>query len=396
MSINVGVGVSVLKEPLGAAQEALQRAKANFLRERIDLVFIFATPEFSYPLILKSLNSYIPQIPIIGCSGAAIISRNGILKHGILIMLASFTEGIYFNTGCVEEISRKSPLHAGEELGEKLLYGFKNIRRDLSLIFSDGVTTNNQELVDGLQEMLGRSFPLVGACASNNLKFIKNNVFFNQNTLGDAACGILWGGKLSFGLGIKHGWKPLGKPRHVTKSAGNVVYAIDQQPATRLYEEYLDCDIAKLKNELKFISGFYPIGVYIPGEEEYLLRNIRSIEDNGALVLQGNVPENSQIRLMIGTKESCLTATHQAINEAIKELPGHQPDIVFVFDSISRYMLLGRSASKELDIIKEGVGPNCQIAGVYTYGELAPMTAIGYRGKAYLHNQTVTFLAIGG
>ena len=68
----------------------------------------------------------------------------------------------------------------------------------------------------------------------------------------------------------------------------------------------------------------------------------------------------------------------------------------FVFDSVSRYILLGRQANKELEIIKEGLGNDTPIIGIYTYGEQAPLRAIKYQGKTYFHNQTITILGIEG
>lgn len=396
MSINVGVGLSTAKDPIYAAQEALQQARIRFSDEKIDLVFVFATINLSTPVILKTIRSFIPDLPVIGCSGAAVIYDENSYNSGLIIMLLGFPEGVYFNTGFVNNIKNKTPISAGEELGEKLLYGFRNIRRDLSLIFCDGLIDNTQDLVNGMQEKLGRSFPLVGACASDNLKYIRTNIFHNDDVLSDSACAVLWGGKINFGLGIKHGWKALGKQHLVTKSRGNIIYEIDSRPATYLYEEYLGCDVKKLRSELRFISVLYPIGIYLPGEEEYLLRNIRSIGNDSTLTLQGSIPENSQVRLMIGTKESCLQATSQAIDDVNKGLAGKSPDFIFIFDSISRNILLRRDAKKELEIIKKQFGPEIPMVGLYTYGEQAPLTAIGYHGKAYLHNQTVTLLAIGG
>ncbi|MFA5287069.1 MAG: FIST N-terminal domain-containing protein [Candidatus Omnitrophota bacterium] len=396
MPINVGVGLSTNKDPILAAQEALQHAKTNFFHEKIGLVFIFATINLSTPVILKTVLASIPEVPVIGCSGAAVIYDEKSYNNGLVIMLLGFSEGVYFNTAFVNNIKNKTPITAGEELGEKLLYGFKNIPRDLGLIFCDGLIDNTQDLVNGIQEKLGRSFPLVGACASDNLKYARTNIFHNNDLLSDSACGVLWGGKINFGLGIKHGWKPLGKQHLVTKSYGNIIYEIDSQPATYLYEDYLGCNVKKLQSELRFISVLYPIGIYVPGEEEYLLRNIRSIGSDGTLILQGSIPESSQVRLMIGTKESCLQATNQAIDDVNKGFSGKSASFVLIFDSISRYILLGRDAGKELEIIKKQFGPEIPVVGLYTYGEQAPLTAIGYRGKVYLHNQTVTLLAIGG
>jgi hypothetical protein len=365
---------------------------------------VFSSPDLASLTLLKTLEVSLADVPIIGCSGAAIITNQGILRHGLGIMLLSFPDNIYFNVACVRDIKTRTALSAGRELGEQLAFGFRNVRRDLSVIFSDGLIEEGSNLIFGLQERLGKSFPLVGACASDNLRFLKTYLYFNQELLSDSTIGILWGGKLNFALGIRHGWKPLGKPHIVTKAAGNIISEIDGQPAAKLYEEYLGCGLSELQKQIRRISVLYPIGIDMPGEEEYILRNVLSIDSDGSLRLQGNVTEASSIRLMISTKESCLAATQQAVNEA-KKVPSspaidtdksRMKNFLLVFDSVSRYVLLRRDVARELEIIKEGFGNNTPIIGLYTYGEQAPLRAINYQGQAYFHNQTVTILNIGG
>ena len=396
MAINIGIGIGQDKDTLQAAREALRLAKSNLHAEKIDLAIVFSSVEFSQQNILKLISDTLGETPVAGCSSFALISKQGIFKYGIMVALLSLPEGVYLSTAFIKEIGSKSVTLAGEELGEKLLYGFKDIRRDLSLIFSDGLMHDAAGFLWGLQEKLGKSFPLAGASASDNLAFKKTYQYYANEVFSDGACGILWGGKLNFGLGLKHGWRPLGKPRYVTKACGNLVNEIDGAPAATIYEEYLAADLVKLRRELKHISIFYPIGIFLPGEEEYLLRNILSIEDNGALVFQGNVPQASMIRLMIGTKESCLEATRQAAIEAKNGLLGKPSNFVLVFNSVSRYILLGRQVNKELEAIKEIFGKEIPIIGIYTYGEQAPLKAINFQGIAHLHNQSIEILAIGG
>jgi len=403
--MDIGIGLSIEKDPVLAAEEATREAALNIHSLKIDLVIVFSSIDLAYFSLLKAIGDYLAKdLPIIGCSGAAIICNQGIFKHGVIVMLLSFSKDVYCNTASVKNIQQETALNAGKKLGEKLLYGFKDIHRVLSIVFSDGLIKDSSNFIYGIQERLGRSFPLVGASASDNLRFLKTYTYANAEVSSDSAVGMLWGGRLNFGLGIKHGWKPLGKPRTVTKSEGNIVYEIDDAPAVKIYEDYLACGQAKLQKELKRISVLYPIGMYLPGEAEYLLRNIVSLEEDGSLHFQGNVIQGSVIRLMIGTKESCLNATLQAAEEAKKGLLGSLTDsqkiktggFAFVFDSVSRYILLRRDASKEIEIIKHVLGENTPIIGLYTYGEQAPLRAISYQGQTYLHNQTIAVLAIGG
>lgn len=396
MAIEAAVGVGLAEDAVEATKEAITQAKANIRKENISLAIVFGSSELPHELILKTISGLLGPVPTLGCSGAAIICNQGIFPHGLTVMLLAFPEDVYLSTAWINNISKKTALKAGEELGDKVLYGFHDVRRNLGLLFSDGLLKEKANFIYGFQERLGQSFPVVGASAADNLRFLKTYVYFNQQALVDAACGLLLGGKLNFGLGIKHGWRPLGKPRYVTRADGNTLYEIDGMPAAKTYEEYLACNLSELRKELKHISVLYPIGIHLAGEDEYLLRNVISIDDNGTLTLQGDISEGNLIRLMIGTKESCLDATAQAVEEVKKSLHNQGSDFILVFDSVSRYILLGRQAHRELEIIQRGLGQDTPLIGIYTYGEQAPLKAIDYQGRVYFHNQAIAILGIRG
>ncbi len=401
--MDIGVGFSKEKDPVLAAKEATLQARNAIQADKFDLAIVFSSVDLSCANLLKAVSNYLSGIPVIGSSGAAVISNQGIATHGLVVMLVHFSEGAHFNTACTKDLQTKSGLQAGEELADQLLYGFKNMRRVLSIIFSDALIQESSSLLYGLQEKFGKSFPFIGASASDNFSFSKTHLYYNREIFRDGCVGMLLGGKLNFGLGVRHGWKPIGKPHTVTAASGNVVTHIDNEPAVNLYEKYLGYNFTRLKKELKHISILYPMGIYVPGEEEYLLRNVISVESDGSLRFQGNIPEESTVRLMISTKEGCLSATQEAVDEAKRGLTSPMVEtkkdgvnrFVIVFSSISRYMLLKRDARKELEIIKKGFGAETPLIGLYTYGELAPLMAINYLGQVYLHNQTITVLTIG-
>jgi hypothetical protein len=203
---------------------------------------------------------------------------------------------------------------------------------------------------------------------------------------------------------MRHGWKPLGKPHNVSASSANIIKTIDGQPAVKLYEEYLACDLSRLKKEIKELSTSYPIGIFAPGGTEYILRSIHGVSDDGSLICQGNIPEGSIIRLMISTKETCLKATYEAVAEAVKNISNPMmkfsktktSQLAIAFSSLSRYNLLRRDANRELEIIRESLAPGTPIIGMYSCCQLAPLMAMGYRGQSYLHNQTVSVLILEG
>lgn len=394
MAIFTGIGIGTQNDPLQAAQEALRQAKSNLGAKKIDFALVFSSVEFAHLTVIKAISNQLGNIPVTGCSSLAIASNQEIFKKGLAVILFSLPQDISFSIACVKNLNTKNASLAGEELADKMLSAATHSPRRVSLILSDGLMRQSLEFLSGIQKTLGLSFPFTGGTASDNLAFKKTYLYSNSDVCSDSACGLLFGGRVNFGIGIKHGWKPIGKPRYVTQANDNIVYKIDGAPAYEIYREYFSGDIARLRAELKRISVFYPAGVYLAGEEECLLRNILEIRDDGSLVFQGNIPEGSMLRLMIGTKESCLAASSQAAEEMLRGMHGKTPDLVLAFVSVSRYILLGRHADKELAVIRERVGPHVPLIGLYTYGELAPLKAIDYHGKTYFHNQSIALLGL--
>jgi hypothetical protein len=346
----------------------------------------------------------LPDVPVIGGTVSGFFSHLGICKRGVIVMLITFPEGIYFTTGDITGINSTSGIAAGERMGEKLLYGFKNVPRSLSLLLFDGLTHGNATFINGLQEKLGKSFPCVGAALSNPSENSLNCLYFNNTAISDACGGILFGGKISFGLGLRHGWKPLGKPHTVTEVTDNVIHKIDDQPAVKLYEEYLAYDFPRIKKELKKFSVLYPIGIRIAGQNEYLLRSIMSIGSDGSLTCHGSVPQGSTTRLMISTKETCLEATREALDEAkanlsTQTLKFHKEKtskLIIIFNSFPRTLSLGKDIQTEWKIIADAFEPGTGIIGINTFGELAPLATTSYHGQTYFQNQMLSILILEG
>ncbi len=407
MAVSVGVGISTQKDPSTAAREAVEKAKLKLIGNYdADVALVFSTISLSTISLLRTIARNLADIPVIGCSTAAIMSNLGISRNAVAVILLQFSE-ITWNVAHINDVRQLTPLVAGEELGNRLIYGYiGKYHREAGILFSDGLNENGSVLLRGLQEKLGLSFPIIGAAASDNFNFLRTYLYYNGDIFSDGAIGMLLGGKLKFGFGVRHGWRPLGKLRKITESSGNTIKTIEGRPAVQVYKDYFAKTASELKKDLRLISVLYPIGIYLSGEKEYLLRNIRMIKDDGSLVCQGDIPRESEMRLMIGTKESCLQAAKEAVEEAKQtnlspiytqlSAENLQTKLILVFDSISRYLLLGKDAESEIEILQKAIGPDIPLVGVYTFGEQAPLKAVNYRGRTHFHNQTISVLAIGG
>jgi len=394
MATHIGIGFSQNMNVEIAARDAAFDAKTNLGKDKIDLAIVFSTthynPNISSPIIQKILNN----TNIIGSSTAGIILTDSIEMRGIGILTIN-TDEIALGINLVEDLNSQSPKNAGAMLARNCLQNFAQQPRHAFLFFADTSLQNNSEFLKGLQEMLGNVFPVIGAGSSDDFHYEDNFQFYQDRILSNSAVGLIIGGHANVSISAQHGWRPLGKPRMITKAEGSVIKEIDGKRATAIFEEYFGEATKNVPNfQLEQTTILYPLGIQIEGSYEYLLRNAVDTTQDGGIVCQGEVPLNSEVHIMISNKESCMQAAYQAAKEAHKNLLGKKAKLVLILESMTRLKLLGRSASLERDLIKDFFGPNVPIIGMYTNGEFCPFQTVEHFVKPHFQNKSVIIMAI--
>lgn len=394
-STYIGVGFSTEKNPFEAAIIASSQAQAQITQKKPNLIIVFSSVHFQGKKLLEGIYYVFGKnVNILGCSGAGVITESGVYKYG-LVLMAIHSQKIKFDFGLIHQINKDYPRESGEKFGRLALKNLGTSTREVCLIFSNGLIEKGSEMLMGIKEVLGRSFPIIGASSADNFHFYKTYQYFNKETLNNALVGTILSGEGVFGYGIKHGWQPLGRPHLVTKSSANTIKRIEDRPAVEIYKDYFKKNIDEIKSLLGQISILYPLGIYLSDEEEYLLRNVLRIDNDGGIVCQGDIPEGSQIRIMMGTKESALQATRQAAWEAKNAIKNTPVLGAIVFESVSRVKLLGYRINEEINIVKNILGEKVPFIGVCTFGEQAPLKSLEYHGESHFHNETIAILTIG-
>ncbi|MFB3918817.1 hypothetical protein BU251_08520 [Candidatus Velamenicoccus archaeovorus] len=393
MSTLIGVGFSEKKDPFLAASEAAKMALYQIHHRPITVAFLFSTIHFAHQRLLEGIYYALGHIKLLGCTGSSVIWPEAINKYGVGLMLISM-DHVTFGQAHSVGIKTKGARQIGEEFARQALKNLSTPQRDLALIFCDGIVENGSDLLKGIKDILGLSFPIFGASAADNFRFHQTYQYFDKELLTDGVAGLIFSGENIFGMGVRHGWKPLGRPHTITGVKGNVIKTIEEKPAVTIYEEYFGKSRKEIEKTLIEMSIYYPLGLYVPGETEYLLRNVLRIDEDGGLVCQGDASVGSEVRLMMGTKEWALNAATQAAQEAKDSLKDKEVKGALVFESISRNKLLGRLTERELSRIKKVLG-NVPILGICSYGEQAPLKSLEHYGETYFHNETLAILAIG-
>ncbi|MFH1459555.1 MAG: FIST N-terminal domain-containing protein [Candidatus Omnitrophota bacterium] len=394
MAIQVGIGSNKDMESYAAGSFAAMQALDRMGSNDPNMVFCFASSRFDHPDLIRGIKSVIPNAPLVGCTTAGEITQNGPDKKSVTV-LALKSDNLYAALGIGRNINKNSRSSGQEVARDTIVKTPKGEIRHAFMMLPDGLNGNGVEIIRGIQEVLGTSFPIVGGSAGDDFLFQKTFQYYEENVYENSVVGVLFSGEISVGIGARHGWYPLGKPRIVTEADHNIIKKLDGKPAARIYEDYFGKRVADLKNEpMARMSVMYPLGMSIPEEEECIIRNAMRINEKGELICAGEVPCGSEIRVMMGSKETALKAAKKAAEVALSGLR-KKAEIVFVFDSVSRERLFGRKSKEEIEIVRETFGKDTPIIGFYTYGEQAPLGATVHLGQTFFHNETIVVFAIG-
>ncbi len=393
-SIKVGVGRSNNVDSKKAGQDACEQA-IDQIKQKPDLIMVFSSVSLNQEKMLQGVNMAAQGALIVGCSDSGEITTQGpINKHVAVMAMAS--DQIKFTIGLGKNVKADS-YQAGRAAADDVI---KKSPQKISLFISilEGLTGNGAAIVRGMQSVLGKHFPIIGGSAGDDFVFKKTFVYYQDKVLNDAVVGVGLSGKFSWGIGVKHGWEPIGLPMKVTKSEGAVLKELNNKPALKIYEDYFGKKAEELTKEpIARLAYTYPLGMSVEGSSELLIRDVVIANEKGEITCAAEIPQGSEIRLMIGDQDKAIEAAKKAAENALACLKGNTPKAVFVFDCIARYKLFGSRVGEEITAIQDILGKETPLIGFYTYGEQAPLGGNIESNicNSVFHNETMCILVLG-
>ena len=339
-----------------------------------DLIILYTTEFFNQEDVIAGIKKIVGKAKIIGCCAAGIITKEGVFTDAVGIMSIKSA-----SLKCITEIETnvsKNAREAGVRAGKKLIKN--NEKEGTILVLPDGFASNIAEIVKGLYHVMGSDYEYIGGGTGDNLKFFKTYQFNEKKLASDAlAVALISGIKLKTRIG--HGWQPMGDPLLISKTKGKKIVKIDGKPAFQAYTNYFK-DITS-KN-FSYYGMIHPLG--LPNiEGEYIIRDPVKVNDDGSIDCVTEVPENSMVHIMSGNKKILIKAAQKVAKDAVKGFKN--PEFVWIFDCISRYVLLGDDYKLELDAIVKTLGKDVPMLGILTFGEVGGR----YDGPPLFHNKTL-------
>lgn len=334
--------------------------------------------------IYEEIKTLFPDGDIIFGSACAEISSSTVNEDSITITAMEFEKSQFL-------IKTSNILNTDLDsfkTGNNLIKQFPEEGLKYVFVVSEGSFINGSQLTEGMSASNDNNLLITGGLCGDDTRFEKTLASHNENPKeGEIVAVGFYGESLEITFSIHGGWTPFGPERTVTKSEGNILYELDGQPALDLYKTYLG-DKAK---DLPGAALLYPLNVKSTDEDQSIVRSILNInEEENAVILAGDIKENSKVQLMMTNVDNIANASERAARQAL-EFRKNKPEIAFLVSCIGRKLVLDQRVEEEIDEVIEVLGQDTTVSGFYSYGEIAP-----FHGEmaCQLHNQTMTITLI--
>ncbi len=345
-----------------------------------DLVLVFADEGyFQTEACYTQLQTLFPQAHIIGCSSSGNVMGVEISDVNMVATVVKL-ERSKIRLASVD-------IQTGEDmiqLGQRLMSQLADADLRHAFILSDGLQVNGSELAKGLNQI---GVPITGGLAGDGTRFGKTWVMADAPAKSGRIAALGFYGEVSVKSGCFAGWEEFGAERLVTRSAGNVVYEIDGEPALDLYKRYLGEQAAQLP-----ASGLrFPLSIQATKTDMALIRTLLAVDEEArSLTFAGDVPQGYLCKLMRTNLDNLIDSAGLAASAA---QPANQEatGLCLVVSCVGRRLVMGQLTEEELEIVQDKLGDATAITGFYSYGELAPFSDVM---QCQLHNQTMTLTTL--
>ena len=265
------------------------------------------------------------------------------------------------------------------ELGKAVGRTLCKANTKLLLTFSDGIHTNGEEYLNGLN-IICPDIPVAGGMAADNGKLSETFVFNNEGICSDGSVSVaLHSDILTLNTNYTFNWLPIGKKMQVTKSVKNRVFEIDGMRAVDIYAKYLGKNIS---DKLPQIGIEFPL--ILEKEDVNIGRAPIGKMDDDSLIFAGNISEGTYVRFGIGDIDEILNTSHYAVSKMAEGLV-YKPEAVFIYSCMARRRFLDIYIKNELKAVNM-LGP---VSGFFTYGEF-----FHSQQKNQLFNETMTIITL--
>lgn len=388
--MKVGIGYSNNHHSFLSGKIAAEAAIAGDEIKKPALMLAFCHQQVDAEAFFQGLRAVVgSEPPIIGGSAIGIITNDVISYDGFPAGVAMLqADGLDAEIACSGDVNRDER-QAGRRLAEKLIH--KTDGKFL-LLFYDSVKTPptatmppimnaSPPLIQGLEEMLSPSVPILGAGLVGDFHFSPPRQFTGYAVAGQTVVGTLFSGNYHHYYQIMHGTTPLDGIYHtITKKDGAFIYEVDGQPVVEMIDAIYGNKNWRKQTPVKRLT----IGVNHGDkygdyrEEEYVNRLITGVlpDEKGIAIFEPDLEVGGEFLFMLRDSSQMMESAGKNCSDLMQRIEndGRRPVFGFYIDCAGRTALLSETLHEEADIIRENFNQkNIPLLGFYSGVEVAPL-----------------------
>jgi hypothetical protein len=376
------------------AAEAVHEAAtdANVDAQHPALGIVLCTDGYPPEVLAEAVARELHNLPWIGCSSAAVIAGDQLLRGGLAVGIISSREA-YVGVGAAGPVGG-NPRSSGAAAAARALDQMPApgpARSRAMLMFLSAISGLGAEVVRGAFHEAGTAVCFAGGGASDDLHFVRSAQFARGKAFADhtVAAALDLPGRI--GAAARHGFHPYGPPTMVTRARGCHALELEYEQAFEVYRRTAaDRGDEVTRESFATFAMFHPLGIP-QADGDHVLRDPVTIEADGSLRCVGEIPDGSLVRVMESGPEDLLASARLAAEEARAAVGGPLGGAL-LFDCVSRFMLLGDRYGEELAAVRAGLGEDVPLLGCLTMGEVGALGS----GAPQFHNKTAAVLALPG
>lgn len=355
-------------------QSALEQCLSGGYAPTVAIVFMSYTQDTAGVSTLFNDRG----IQVFGTTTAGEFINREINKGSIAVMLLDMNPEFFKLV--MLDAGERSIFDISKQLGEAAKKSFSN---PAIIVASTWLNVDGEEIIKGIVEGAGGEIVIFGGMSGDDLQIKGGHVFTNglKSTAGMVAL-VVDQDKIEVDGIATCGWKAIGIAKTVTKSVGNIVYTIDDQPALDLVIKYLGLEISEGPSEdLVTIDAYYPLQLEREDAPPVMRTAMWGNLKDRSLLCAGNVQQGAKVRFSLPPDFDVIDTVVNECSE-LKSDHGNGADAVIMFSCISRYLSFGVMTSEEIErVIDVWKAP---FIGFFSYGEYGRSK----RGKHEFHNNT--------
>ncbi|MCU0456610.1 MAG: FIST C-terminal domain-containing protein, partial [Bacteroidales bacterium] len=376
-----------------AIADCLENALSGEKTLDCDLILFYTGMGHNFREILSEAHRLAPGAIVTGCTGAGVIGIEGPNESlKALAVMAIKGPGNEFAVAGIESVGNSDPYETGRKLADELFR--KNDKINILILHYPTAIAEIEKFLAGIESVSGSGIPIIGGVSIDNMKFVSNFQFFNDEIFEKGA--ILTGladPTLDLISMANHGFDIIGDPFVVTRTApGGITCELDGKPAWKRWTERLGMPVTSSPGD---VLVFAPFALELPSvyREEYG----SSYYINGAVPLQDGSGSIYGLPCAEGEKLWLARRNEARIHDGVEKLmvkildrcDGRKPVAVFHADCAARGRLMYNKVMKE-EIISQLQFPLCKgekipWLGIYGGGEFSPLL-----GKNMIHMYTTS------